>query len=129
MIQKESTDGTVAAFGSTTTAANFAGVAAREVKSATDYWDLNTGVYRPGEAVPVFKRGRVNVICQKGTPATNGKVYIRTKANASYPAATVGGFEAAADSTNTVELTNARWRGAADANGVAELSILTMINA
>ena len=77
----------------------------------------------------VFKRGRINVICQKGNPAFGGKVYIRTKANGSYPNAKVGGFEAEEGTTNTVELTNAQWRGSADANGVAELSILTMINA
>ena len=47
----------------------------------------------------------------------------------SYPNAKVGGFEAEEGTTNTVELTNAQWRGSADANGVAELSILTMINA
>ena len=69
------------------------------------------------------------MICQKGTPAIGGKVYVRIKANVSHPKALIGGFEAEADSENTVELTNAQWRGNADANGVAELSILTMINA
>ena len=114
---------------STLAASDFQGVAVREVKSATNYADQSTGAYAEGEAVPVMKRGRVNVKCQKGTPAYNGDVYVRVEANASYPNAVVGGFEAAADSTKTVKLTNAKWRGAADANGIAELSILTQINA
>lgn len=110
-------------------AADFWGVAVREVKSAYDYMNQNRGVYRPGDAVPVMKRGCVNVICQAGTPAPGGKVYIRTKANAAKPNAVVGGFEAAADEGNAVELTNVQWKGAADANGVAELRILTILNA
>lgn len=123
------TAGAVVPFGESSTAAQFVGVAAREIKSATDYWGQNEGSYRPGEAVPVFKRGRINVICQQGTPAIGSKVHVRVKANATYPNAAVGGFEASADADNTVELTNAQWRGDADANGVAELAILTMINA
>ena len=47
-------------------------------------------------------------------------------ANEAVPAGVVGGFEAVADAANTVELTNCRWAGPADANGVAELRILTM---
>ena len=68
------------------------------------------------------------MLCQNGSPAFGGDVYVRVKTNESYPNASVGGFEAVADSTNSVKLTNAKWRGSADANGVAELSILTMIN-
>lgn len=114
---------------STFAASDFQGVAVREVKSATNYANQGVGSYAEGEAVPVMKRGRVNVKCQNGTPAYNGDVYVRVEANASYPNAVVGGFEAAADSTKSVKLTNAKWRGAADGNGVAELAILTMINA
>jgi len=122
-------DGTVVPFGDSSTAVSFVGVAVREVKSATNYFDQNTGSYKPGEAVPVMKRGCVNVICQNGTPAVNGVVYVRIKKNEAYPNAAVGGFEAAEDATNTVELTNAKWKGTADANGVAELCILTRNNA
>ena len=104
--------------GSTFTAAAFQGVAVREVKSSTNYASQGTGSYAQGEAVPVMKRGRVNVICQNGTPAYNGDVYVRVAANASLPNAVVGGFEAASDSTNSVKLTNAKWGGAADGNGV-----------
>lgn len=107
----------------------FEGVAVREVKSATNYLSQNAGSYTTGDAVPVIERGSVNVICQKGTPAQGGDVYVRKEANSSYPTCKVGGFEAAADSTKTEKLTNAQWGGAADSNGVAELVILQRINA
>ena len=75
----------------------------------------------------VYKRQ--NVICQNGTPAAGKAVYIRTKKNESFPNAVVGGFEAAEDTTNSVKLSNVQWKGMADANGVAELRILTIQNA
>ena len=76
-----------------------------------------------------MKLGCVNVKCQNGTPAVGGTVYLRVKTNNSYPNAIVGGFEAAADSTNSVALTNCQWKGEADANGIAEMRIMTIINA
>ena len=123
------TAGAVKPWEASSEAASIVGVAIREVKSATDYMNQNEGSYRIGEAVPVMKRGCVNVICQNGTPAPGGKVYIRTVKNESYPNAVVGGFEAAADTGKNVELTNAQWKGNADANGVAEMRILTILNA
>lgn len=124
-------NGAVVPMGAGSTAAQFVGVAAREVKSALNYLEQGAGAYAPGEAVPVFMRGCINVKCQNGTPALGGKVYVRVAANESLPTAAVGGFEAAADATadNTVELTHCRWAGPADANGIAELRILTMNNA
>ena len=121
--------GSVTAVGSSATAADFVGVALRETKSATNYLSQNDGSYVAGDAVPVIKRGCVNVICQNGTPAYDGDVYVRVAANVSYPNAVVGGFEAAADSTNSVKLTNAKWKGTADANGVAEIRILETLHA
>ena len=112
-----------------TTAAQFLGVAVREVKSATDYLNQNIGSYTPGDAVPVMKRGCVNVKCQNGTPAPGGAVYLRVAENEGVDGAVVGGFEAAADSTNSVQLTNCQWKGGADENGIAEMRILTIINA
>ena len=111
------------------TAAAFVGVAVREVKSATNYLNQNEGSYVQYDAVPVIKRGCVNVICTNGTPALDGDVYLRITANASKPNCPVGGFEAAADSTTSVKLTNVKWKGAADANGVAELRIMTTLHA
>lgn len=125
--------GAVAPWGASSTAEKFCGVAVREVKSAMDFLDQNEGIYQPGEAVPVMKRGCVNVVCQSGTPAPGGKVYIRTAANPAKPKLVIGGFEAAEDkndtTTYTVALTNAQWKGPADANGVAEMRILTILNA
>lgn len=123
--------GDVVPMGAGSTAVKFVGVAVREVKSALNYLDQSVGSYAPGEAVPVFMRGAVNVKCNNGTPALGGKVYVRVVANTGLPTAPVGGFEAVADATaaNTVELTNCQWAGPADANGIAELRILTMNNA
>ena len=56
-------------------------------------------------------------------------MYVRITYNGSYENAQVGGFEAAADSSNTVQLTNCQWGGPPDANGIAELVILTRNNA
>lgn len=121
--------GAVVPMGAGDTVDAFVGVAAREIKSALSYLDQNVGQYAQKDAVPVFQRGAVNVICQKGTPKLGGTVYIRVAANASFPTAAVGGFEAEADSANTAALTNCQWAGAADANKVAELRILTMNHA
>ena len=101
--------------GAGTTAAQFAGIAGSEVKSALVYPDQNGGKYAPG-----------------GTPALGGDVYVRIAKTADYATALVGGFEAEADEKtagNSVKLTNCQWGGAADANGVAELVILTRANA
>lgn len=122
-------DGAVVTMGAGSTAEKFAGVASREVKSALSYLEQDVGTYAKGEAVPVFMRGAVNVKCYNGTPALGGAVYVRTVSNESLPTAIVGGFEAVADDANTVQLTNCQWAGPADANGIAELRILTMNNA
>lgn len=121
--------GAVAPMDAGDTAENFVGVASREVKSALSYLEQNAGSYAAGEAVPVFQRGTINVKCAVGTPKLGGKVYVRIAANESIPTGEAGGFEAAADGGNTVELANCQWAGSADANGVAELRILTMNNA
>lgn len=128
---KYDAEGRALPMGAGDTAAKFVGVAVREVKSALSYLEQGAGAYAPGEAVPVFMRGCINVKCQNGTPALGGKVYVRVAANSALPTAEVGGFEAVADATaaNTVELPNCQWAGPADANGIAELRILTLNNA
>ena len=122
-------NGAVVPMGAGSTAENFVGVASREVKSALNYLDQDVGSYAQSEAVPVFMRGAINVKCNVGVPKLGGAVYVRVAANESIPTGVVGGFEAAADGDNTVELTNCQWAGAADVNGIAELRILTMNNA
>ncbi len=123
---KYDANGAVIPLGAGDAAADFVGVAVREIKSAVNYLDQNTGLYAVHDAVPVFQRGAVNVLCQKGTPKLGGAVYVRIAANANYPGAAVGGFETEADDKNTVQLTNCQWAGEADANKVAELRILIM---
>lgn len=122
-------NGAVVTPGASATAADFVGVAVRETKSATNYLNQNEGSYVQYDAVPVLKRGCVNVICQNGTPALDGTVYVRVAENASIPGAVVGGFEAAADGSNSIALTNAKWKGGKDGNGVAEIRILTTLHA
>ena len=121
--------GAVVPMGAADTAALFVGIAGFEIKSALTYLDQSVGQYAVGEPVSVFQRGAINVKCNRGAPALGGAVYLRITANASYSTAPVGGLEAAADGANTVQLTNCQWAGPADANGVAELRILTMNNA
>lgn len=119
----------VVQMGSGATAEQFVGVAGREIKSSLTYLEQSPGQYNPGDPVSVFQRGSIQVYCQRGTPALGGAVYVRITANGSYETAVVGGFEAEADSSNTVQLTNCQWGGPADANGIAELVILTRLNA
>lgn len=110
-------------------AGSFVGIAARELRSSLNYLEQRAGQYVPGDAVGVFQRGAINVLCQKGVPALGSAVYVRVASNAAYPTAVVGGLEAEADGGNTVPLTNCQWAGKADGNQVAELRILTMLNA
>lgn len=119
--------GAVVPMGAGDTAAAFLGIASKEIKSAFDYTNQGVGAYAPGEATSVFQRGSINVICQRGTPSYGGAVYLRITANESYPSAVVGGFEASSDSDKTIQIPNCAWQGGADANGVAELRILSLM--
>ena len=121
--------GNVVQMGASAEASQFVGVAGREIKSSLTYLEQSPGKYNPGDAVSVFQRGSIQVYCQRGTPTLGGAVYVRITASGSYESAVVGGFEAEADSSNTVQLTNCQWGGAPDANGIAELVILTRLNA
>ena len=120
---------TVVAAGAGFTAAKFAGVAGFEIKSALTYLEQQAGQYAVGEPVSVFQRGSINVKCYDGTPALGGTVYVRTATSDTYTTGVVGGFSANNESGKTVALTNCQWGGPADANGIAELVILTKLNA
>jgi hypothetical protein len=123
------TDNTYSKFGASGTAAAFAGIALREVKQSTVYGNNVNGAYAPSEPCDVLSRGSATITCNVGTPTAGGNVYIRITANGSIPAGIVGGFEATADSTNTVLLTNAKWTtGKLDTNRTAEVTILARIN-
>lgn len=109
------------------TAANFVGIASNQVQSSTSYFGQNgAGQYEVNEPVSCFQVGRVNVKVADGSPALYGDVYVRVVASGSK---LVGDIECAADSTNTVKLTNCQFGGPKDANGIAELVIFTGIGA
>ncbi|GED34025.1 hypothetical protein BCE02nite_51660 [Brevibacillus centrosporus] len=121
-------DNTFSKFGADGTAATFAGVAVREVKQTTDYF-ASQGYYSPGHTCDVIERGSVTVVCNVGTPTAGGDVYVRVAANAAIPTGVIGGFEAAADGSNTVKLTGVKWKtGKLDPNKVAEITILSRNN-
>ena len=124
-------NGKVVLMGAGSTAGDFVGVASREIKSSLNYLDQGVGGYAPGEAVGVFQRGCINVKCQNGTPELGAPVYVRVTADAAIPTAAVGGFEAVAATTaaDSVLLENCQWAGPADANGIAEIRIMTIQNA
>lgn len=121
-------DNTYSRFGATGTAATFGGIAIREVKQATDYFNPN-GQYIPGEKIDALVRGYAVVKCNNGTPSAGGAVYIRTVANVSIPNGVVGQFEATADGTNTILIPNLKWTtGKLDANNIAEVTITSIVN-
>lgn len=115
--------GGVKAADATLTAGTFVGIAARQIQSASVYNAQNdAGQYEPNAPVSCFQVGRINVFVADGTPALYGDVYVRIVASGTKA---VGDIECAADSTNTVKLTNCQFGGPKDANGIAELVIFT----
>ena len=106
---------------------DFAGIASRTVKSALFFADQNSGgQYMPEEPVAVFQRGSISVKCDLGTPTFGGAVYVRTVAATGRE---IGDFETAEDTGKNVLISNAQWGSEIDANGVAELVLLTRANA
>lgn len=121
-------DNTYSRFGSTGTAATFAGIAVREVKQATDYY-AGAGAYKPGEVMDTVERGSVTVKCNVGTPTAGGDVFIRTVDNPAKPTGVIGQFEAEADGANSIKIPNVKWKtGKIDSNKVSEITILTRVN-
>lgn len=109
-----------------TTAAQIAGIAVREVVQANTFDPQSNPDYMAETPCDVMVRGNCTVKCQRGTPKSGDAVYVRVKANATYQDAVVGGLEATADTTNTVQVTNIEWTtGVMDANGMAEITIKT----
>lgn len=110
------------------TAADFAGVAGRQVQTQLSYTNQNgPGEYKPNDPVACFQRGRINVECKVGTPALNGPVYIAiSTANSNV----VGDFTATVGTlnTDTILLPNCKWGGTKDANNIVELVILKADN-
>lgn len=90
---------------------NVIGIAVRTIKTEETYGGADP-VYKAKEMVDVLKRGTVAVAVSNGSPAAGGVVYI-VKAT--------GAIVTAADSTNTIEMANWKFKGGKDANNVAEI--------
>jgi len=104
--------------------AQFAGVAVREVKQATEY--PATGYpYLPGQPCDVQELGGVTVTCAEGTPTAGGKVYIATSIGTNVAVGDFCATATPAGGATTVMLTNAEWDDiSVDANDVAEMTLL-----
>lgn len=68
----------------------------------------------------VLKRGYISVKLNVGTAVKEGIVYTRITANGGNTI--IGGVEATADSTNTIIMANAFFKGPADASGNVEVA-------
>ena len=112
--------------GSGDQASDVAGIAVREVVQANTYDPQSNPDYVANQPCDVMVRGNCVVKCQRGTPSAGAAVYVRIIENASYPTCVVGGFEASADSTNSIQVSNIEWTtGSVDSNGMAEVTIKT----
>ena len=80
---------------------------------------LGTAVPKTSGVADVLRRGYASVKNNAGTAALGGAVYIRV-ANAA-TGKPIGGIEAAADSTNTIQVDGAIFMGDADASGNVEI--------
>lgn len=112
------------------TAAKFVGIAARQIQTQLNFLNQaenGAGEYPKNAPVPVFQLGRINVKVQSGTPAIYGDVYVFTATGTN--SEPIGTFGCTSDSEKNVKLTNAQWGSSKDANGIAELVIMTAINA
>lgn len=108
------------------TAADVAGVAVREVVQANTFNPQSNPDYMANTPCDVMTRGNCIVKCQRGTPSAGAAVYVRITANSTYPDAVVGGFEASADGSNTIQVNNIEWTtGVIDANNCTEITIKT----
>jgi hypothetical protein len=83
------------------------------------------GKFVPGDIMDGLVQGTINVSCNNGTPTAGGTVYIRVLVNGAIPNGVVGGLEAVADGSNTVALTNLKWKtGFLETDLTAQVTIL-----
>lgn len=122
---KDDDANTVELIRATTTEDKIAGIAMRVVKQSRDYLEQNDVGYSKSEAISVMQRGIISVVCGFGTAKYNGKVYYAFQAEDGKPI----GFCAEANSNKTIELTNMKFAGEADANGVVAVTIMEKKNA
>jgi len=100
------------------TAANVYGLIVRSYPTQTAQNALGAAVPSAGFN-DVLRRGYMTVKCNAGTAKAGGKVFVRIATGTE--AKPIGGIEAVADSTNTIEV-NATFMHAADASGNVEIS-------
>lgn len=119
----------VSKFGASDTLTNFLGIAVREVKQTTDYYDPS-GSYKANEVADILERGAVSVYCVEGTPAPLTGVYVVTGAGTNVAIGDIVATASPAGGATTVQLTNCRWRNTSiDSNKIADLVILNRQNA
>lgn len=107
--------------GSGDAAAAVYGLLVRAYPAGNTQDGLGTSTPNQGATIhDVLRRGYMTVKNNAGTPALNGQVYVRVAAAAA--GKPIGGIEAAADSTNTIAVTNCIFMGPADANGNVEIA-------
>jgi hypothetical protein len=123
--------------GGTFTAAKFAGICVRNVKTNLAFVSLETtesivsvGNYAPGQMCEALEEGSITTACNVGVPLSQNPIYIRVALNGAFPAGVVGGVEAVADGANTVQVPSVLFRnGTIDGNKVVELTILNRVAA
>ena len=117
-------DGTVSRYSKGDSAAKVIGFAVREVKQAKD--DSGEAAYKEGEPVDVLLRGTICVQVAAGTPVPGSAVYIRTGTGEGHTAGSVVSY-ASTTTGETAKLTNVVFASAADADGVAEVTVCSRI--
>ena len=124
-------NGQLAPVSSTTTATDIVGVIAAlfggfaGLGTNNAYPPVTTPVQLTSRCMPFMRWGYIGVQVQNNTdPVRGGQVYVRIALPSSNPQGLViGGFEAAADSTNTIALPGWTFQGSTDSNGITEIYI------
>lgn len=125
------TNGQLAPVSSTTTATDIVGVIAAlyggfaGLGTNNAYPPVTTPVQLTSRCMPFMRWGFIGVQVQNTTdPVRGGQVYVRIALPSSNPQGLViGGFEAAADSTNTIAVPGWTFQGSTDSNGITEIYI------
>ena len=125
------TNGQLAPVSSTTTATDIVGVIAAlfggfaGLGTNNAYPPVTTPVQLTSRCMPFMRWGYIGVAVQNTTkPVRGGQVYVRIALPSSNPQGLViGGFEAAADSTNTIAVPGWTFQGSTDSNGITEIYI------
>lgn len=125
------TNGQLAPVSSMTTATDIVGVIAAlfggfaGLGTHNAYPPVTTPVQLTSRCMPFMRWGYIGVEVQNTTePVRGGQVYVRIALPSSNPQGLViGGFEAAADSTNTIALPGWTFQGSTDSNNITEIYI------